>query len=190
MPSSVVRGRYIIMQGKEGDSMSDDELVQKACLGDKDAAEELINRYYPSILRYCRWHSRNLEEAEDLTQETFFRLFKNLSKYDGKKKFKAYLYTIANHLCIDQSRKARWDFLEEENLVQESDDILGVEHREEIHSLLKALSPEQREAVLLRFGEELSFSEIAKVTGCNLRTAQSRVRSALKIMRKEREHER
>lgn len=170
--------------------MSDDELVQKVCLGEKDAAEELIKRYYPSILRYCRWHCKSPQEAEDLTQETFFRLFKSLKKYDGKKKFKAYLYTIANHLCIDQRRKARWDFLEEENLVQECEDILGVEQREEIDSLLKVISPEQREAVLLRYGEELSFSEIAKVTGCNLRTVQSRVRSALKIMRREqREHE-
>ena len=64
--------------------MSDDELVQKVCLGEKDAAEELIKRYYPSILRYCRWHCKSPQEAEDLTQETFFRLFKSLKKYDGK----------------------------------------------------------------------------------------------------------
>ena len=52
------------------------------------------------------------------------------------------------------------------------------------------LSSEQREAVILRFGEQLSFGEIAKVMGCNMRTAQSRVRNALKIMRKEQKNER
>lgn len=106
--------------------LSDDELVEQILLGNENAAEELIKRYYTSILRYCRWHCSNLEKAEDLTQETF----------------------------------------------------------------LNFLSSEQREAVILRFGEQLSFGEIAKVMGCNMRTAQSRVRNALKIMRKEQENER
>ena len=83
--------------------LSDDELVEQILLGNENVAEELIKRYYTSILRYCRWHCSNLEKAEDLTQETFLKLFKNLSGYKGKKKFKAYLYTIANHLCIDET---------------------------------------------------------------------------------------
>lgn len=62
--------------------------------------------------------------------------------------------------------------------------------RAEISYFLNFLSSEQREAVILRFGEQLSFGEIAKVMGCNMRTAQSRVRNALKIMRKEQENER
>ena len=87
--------------------MSDDELVKQIQLGNEAAAEELIKRYYTSILRYCRWHCSSSEVAEDLTQETFFRLFKNLSGYSGRKKFKAYLYTIANHLCMRYSAFGR-----------------------------------------------------------------------------------
>ena len=64
--------------------LSDDELVEQILLGNENAAEELIKRYYTSILRYCRWHCSNLEKAEDLTQETFLKLFKNLSGYKGK----------------------------------------------------------------------------------------------------------
>lgn len=166
--------------------LSDDELVEQILLGNENAAEELIKRYYTSILRYCRWHCSNLEKAEDLTQETFLKLFKNLSGYKGKKKFKAYLYTIANHLCIDESRKVEFYPLEdEENIVHEYNDIVRLEDRAEISYFLNFLSSEQREAVILRFGEQLSFGEIAKVMGCNMRTAQSRVRNALKIMRKE-----
>ena len=185
--------------------LSDDELVEQILLGNENAAEELIKRYYTSILRYCRWHCSNLEKAEDLTQETFLKLFKNLSGYKGKKKFKAYLYTIANHLCIDESnnhyhhggvcidesRKVEFSPLEdEENIVHEYNDIVRLEDRAEISYFLNFLSSEQREAVILRFGEQLSFGEIAKVMGCNMRTAQSRVRNALKIMRKEQENER
>ena len=166
--------------------MSDDELVERIKCGDEQAAEELIKRYYSSILRYCRWHSSSAEKAEDLTQETFYKLFKNISAYREKNKFKAYLYTIANRLCIDESRKTPFYSLEEEeNIVDEYNEILRLEDREEITYLLNILSPEQREAIILRFGEQLSFHEIAKVMGCNMRTAQSRVRNGLKIMRKD-----
>ena len=175
--------------------MSDDELVEQIQLGNEDAAEELIKRYYASVLRYCRWHCSGFGEAEDLTQETFLKLFKGLPRYRGKGKFKTYLYTIANHLCIDESRKVRLYSLEDEtnlvqgdfaqgSLVQESDGIHRVENQDEIRYLLKTLSPEQREAVILRFSEQLSYAEIAKVMGCNIRTAQSRVMWALKNMRK------
>lgn len=170
---------------------SDDALVEQIRLGDEKAAEELIRRYYTSVLRYCKRQCFNLEKAEDLTQETFLKLFKNLSGYKEKGKFKAYLYTIANHLCIDESRKMKECSLEnEEEIRDECDELRRIEDKSEIGYLLNVLSPEQREAVILRFGEELSFWEIAKVMGCNMRTAQSRVRNALKIMRKEQENER
>jgi len=178
-----------------GEVHSDDDLIEQIRLGDEKAAEELINRYYASILRYCKRHCFNLEKEEDLTQETFLRLFKNLSGYKVKKpgssKFRAYLYTIANHPCVDESRKMEIYPLEnEEEIGCECGEMRRMEDNSEINYLLNALSPEQREAVILRFGEQLEFREIAKVTGCNMRTAQSRVRNALKIMRKEHENER
>ena len=166
--------------------MTDDALVERIMLGDEKAAEELIKRYYTPVLRYCKRQCFNLEKAEDLTQETFLKLFQNLSGYKGKRKFKAYLYTIASHLCIDESRKMKECFLEnEEEIRDDCDELHRLEAQSEIEDLLNLLSPEQREAVVLRFGAELSFGEIAKVTGCNMRTAQSRGRNALKIMRKE-----
>ena len=168
---------------------SDDDLIEQIKLGDEKAAEELIKRYYTSILHYCKRHCSNLERAEDLTQETFLKLFRNLSGYKGKRKFRAYLYTIANHLCIDESRKMEVYLLENEEEIRcECDEMRRIEDRSEINYLLNALSPEQRETVILRFGEQLKYEEIAKVMGCNIRTAQSRVRNALKIMRKEQEN--
>lgn len=163
--------------------MTDDELIERIRDGDENSAEELITRYYSAILRYCRWHCAGDARAEDLTQETFLRVFKNLSEYRKKDKFKSWLYTIANHLCIDESRKTTWHVLDD-NLPDEHSVFSGVENREEVERLLQKLSPEQREAVILRFAEQLSFKEIAKVTGCSLRTAQSRVRCALEIMRR------
>lgn len=166
--------------------MSDDELIEKIKGGNEAAAKELIDRYYSAILRYCGWHCTVPEKAEDLTQETFLKLFQNLPRYKGRNKFKAYLYTIANRLCIDESRKKPFYSLEDvEEIVSAQNEMAQAENREEIRRLLGVLSAEQREAVILRFGQELRFSEIAKVMGCSMRTAQSRVRNALRLMRKE-----
>lgn len=166
--------------------MSDDELIDRIKGGDEAAAKELIDRYYAAILRYCGWHCAVPDRAEDLTQETFLKLFRSLQGYKGRKKFKAYLYTIANRLCIDESRKMAFYPLEDvAEIVSTQNEMAQVESREEIRRLLAVLSAEQREAVILRFGQELEFSEIAKVMGCSMRTAQSRVRNALRLMRKE-----
>lgn len=166
--------------------MSDDELVEKIKCGDEAAAKELIDRYYGAILRYCGWHCSAPERAEDLTQETFLNLFRSLPKYCGRNKFKAYLYTIANRLCIDESRKLSFYSLEAVGDIADGQNgIAQAEHREDIRRLLGVLSAEQREAVILRFGQDLGFAEIAKVMGCSMRTAQSRVRNGLRLMRRE-----
>ena len=166
--------------------MSDDELIDRIKSGDEAAAEELIDRYYAAILRYCGWHCPDPERAEDLTQETFLKLFRSLPAYRGRNKFKAYLYTIANRLCIDESRKMPFYSLKDaEELSSGKNEITQAEDREEIGRLLGVLSEVQREAVLLRFGQELGFAEIAKVMGCSRRTAQSRVRNGLRLMRRE-----
>lgn len=163
--------------------MTDDELIERIQDGDERCAGELVERYYAAILRYCRWHCADIGQAEDLTQETFLRLFRNLAQYRGKNHFKSYLYTIAAHLCIDESRKTVQYAMQDEQ-TQECAAYKRLEDRDEIERLLDRLSREQREAVLLRYGEELSYADIARVMGCTMRTAQSRVRCALEIMRK------
>lgn len=166
--------------------MSDDELIDRIKNGDEAAAKELIDRYYAAILRYCGWHCANQEKAEDLTQETFLKLFRSLPRYKGRNRFKSYLYTIANRLCIDESRKIPFYSLEEAaEIADGKNEIAQAEHREEISRLLSVLSDVQREAVILRFGQELGFAEIAEVMGGSRRTAQSRVRNALQLLRRE-----
>ena len=178
-------------EGQIVTTLSDNLILTRIGAGDMASFDAVFHEHYDRVYGVLFRLVGNRVEAEDLTQETFLKLFKNLSRYKGKKKFKAYLYTIANHLCIDESRKVEFYPLEdEENIVHEYNDIVRLEDRAEISYFLNFLSSEQREAVILRFGEQLSFGEIAKVMGCNMRTAQSRVRNALKTMRKEQENER
>ena len=94
--------------------MTDDKLIERIRDGDEHSAEELITRYYSAILRYCRLHCVSDEMAEDLTQETFLRVFKNLPMYRKRDRFRSWLYTIANHVCVDESRKMTWQVLDEE----------------------------------------------------------------------------
>lgn len=162
----------------------DKKLIKLIKNGDTECANKLIEYYYASILRYCAWHCKDSERAEDLTQETFLRVFRNLNEYDNKGSFRSYIYTIAHHLCVDEARKPICYALEEE-IAATDEDLIRIENREEISHLLVSLSPAQREAVLLRFGADLNFKEIAQITGVPARTIQSRVRLALAIMRKE-----
>lgn len=164
--------------------MHDKELIKQIKSGNAECANELIERYYASILRYCAWHCRDSARAEDLTQETFLRVFRNFNQYDNKGSFQSYIYTIAHHLCVDEARKPMLYPLEED-IAASNEELTRVENQEEIGRLLTPLSPSQREAVLLRFGAQLSFAEISGITGVPPRTIQSRVRLALAIMRKE-----
>ena len=78
--------------------LSDDELVEQILLGNENVAEELIKRYYTSILRYCRWHCSNLEKAEDLTHALYFLHL--LMEKTQPSYFHQYINDL--QLCIDK----------------------------------------------------------------------------------------
>ena len=164
--------------------MNDNKLILQIQRGNKACANELVERYYSSILRYCSWHCYNTDQAEDLTQETFLRVFRDIYMYERKGSFKAYLYTIAHHLCIDENRKYT-TFELDDNFPVEDNRLRQIEDRDQINSLLKLLTPTQKEVVLLHCGEGLTFREISQILDIPARTVQSRVRAALTILRKE-----
>lgn len=166
--------------------MNDKQLINRIRQGDETAAEELVHRYHPSILRFCENRCENMEIAKDLAQETFLQLFEALPNYKEKGNLKAYIFIIARRLCNKERKKPTLAILDDtEQLVDDQDMFHQIEDRDEIHRLLKRLPPGQQEVIVLRFLERLSYRDIATVTGYNVRTVQSRVRLALKNMRKE-----
>ena len=82
-------------------------LLRRMRQGDEDAIEEFVRKYYPLILRYCRLHLPDTDEAEDVTQEAFARFFRTLPQYQHYGKAANYLYVIAGNLCRDSFKKIR-----------------------------------------------------------------------------------
>ena len=111
--------------------LNDNKLILQIQRGNKRCADELVERYYSAVLRYCSWHCYHADRAEDLTQETFLRVFRDIYIYEQKGSFKAYLYTIAHHLCIDENRKHITSELDKD-LPIEDDRLQQVEDREQI----------------------------------------------------------
>ncbi len=163
----------------------EDQLFKALEHGDSSALEELIGMYYPEILRYCLWHTPNRSQAEDAAQETFLKAIRYFDRYTHRGKWRSFLYRIAFNTCIDLQRKMRNSDISIEELVTEPvyEDPLLVEV--ELRQMVRGLPSDLQEIVLLRFGHDMTLREIAQIQGIPLRTVQSRLRSALKQLKKD-----
>ena len=174
--------------------MREDKLIRRIEQGDETAAEELVEKYYPEILKYCIWHAPNRTLAEDATQETFLKAVRYMNRYVHRGKFRAFLYKIAANTCVDMWRKQgttkelpegivieqiQKEMSYEESGFDEIQDLLNLQQ------MIRILPEELREIVILRFGHDLTIREIANITGIPFRTVQSRIRSALKKLKME-----
>ena len=170
----------------------EEQLMDRISRGDRDAAEQLVQLLYPELLRYCLWHVPRREEAEDAVQETFLKALRYYDRYVHRGSCRAFLYRIAANTCIDIQRRSAAAAASIEALDELPEECAPLERAQEDWSFrqrIRLLKPEQQELVLLRFGQELSLREIAAATGLPLRTVQSRLRAALKQLKKQLEQE-
>ena len=166
--------------------MKDDLLIKRIRAGDEDAAEELVRKFYAQVMRFCRWQCGNNDLAEDLTQETFLKVFKSLDQYRNREHFKAWLFCVARSVCIDELRKDRIEYepdIDISEIGDEYDGIRHVEDEDELYRLLSGLPDEQKEAIILHYMEGFSYREIGEILNIPYRTAQSRVNLAIKTLR-------
>lgn len=143
--------------------------------------EELIESHYQEIYRYCYRHVGEREQAQDLTQMTFLRLWQNKERYTHEGKLLRYLYTIAGNLCRDwfKSRKnISLDAIGSDQLATEeqikSDTALTV------RNALAELPFEQRNVVLLHYYHGFTAVEVARITRTPLPTVRYRLHRAVK----------
>ncbi len=171
-------------------NQTDDVLMERWQKGDEQAFHDLFDRYLPLVVRYIMTLCGNWEEAKDLAQETFMRVCERKESFQSRSRFKSWLLTIARNKVIDATRKRSVKTVVSEELLARApapEDGFPCETTLDTEQMpgFKALTAGQREIVLLRFVEDLSFGEIAAVTSMredNIRKILSR---ALQRLRKE-----
>lgn len=160
---------------------SDFLLLHRMQHGDDQAIESFVRKFYPKILRYCCLHIKDSAFAEDLTQETFVRFFRNLRQYQHYGKTENYLYVIAGNLCRDHYRKAQ-ELPMEELPEQSVCPMDSLDLRMDVHLALEQLPQELREVTILYFFQEVKQREIAKILGISLPLTKYRLKRAKELL--------
>lgn len=163
--------------------------IIRDCLeGRQGAWETLVNMYAKRVFNMAYQFCGSREEAEDLSQDVFLKLYNSLPKYDFQKNFTAWLLTLTKNFLIDEYRKTKWekrqrDEFDERVLTQPSgggpeDSFVRMETRAIIWEGLNRLSSEMRMAVVLRDLQGRSYEEMTEILGLPLGTVKSRVNRA------------
>lgn len=156
-------------------------LVKKMRMGDEEAIEIFVTRYYPGIFSYCQVHISDYGYAEDVTQETFERFFRTFGKYRHYGKAANYLYTIAANACRDYHRKQRE--IVTEAIPEQADEKAGsIEERMDVQIALERLPEELKEVAVLYFLQEQKQKDIAVMLGIGLPLVKYRIKRAREVL--------
>jgi RNA polymerase sigma-70 factor (ECF subfamily) len=178
---------------------NDADLVLRALAGREDGFEELVRRYQRPIVGYVYRMVGDYDTALDLAQEVFIKVYNSLGRYRPEFKFSTWIYRIAHNASIDHLRRAGNARTEEmetggeggstfekpfasKALTPEQETERG-ERRAEIEEVVRRLAPAYRELIVLRHSHDLSYDEIAEVTGLPLGTVKNRIFRAREAMR-------
>lgn len=176
----------------------DPEWVKRCLAGDASAWEELLRAHNRKIYNLCYRFSGGSSDAEDLTQEIFIKVFQMLRTYDAAQgAFSTWLNRVARNHLVDHYRRTRKDrvtsSLDDETVQIEArpspgsgplDQVAARELRDLLQLALQRLSPEMREAVILRDLQDMDYLEIAQVLGVPEGTVKSRInRGRLELAR-------
>lgn len=177
--------------------ISDGELIVKAISGREEGFEEIVRRYQRPITNYVYRMLGNYDASLDVTQEIFIKVYNSLERYSNEYKFSTWLYRISHNAAIDYMRR---NSVYEQSLETENEE--GVyqkqfeskspspeklreqgEWREEINSVIKQLPTCYKELIILRHTYDLSYDEIAEITGLPLGTVKNRLFRGREMMR-------
>ncbi len=164
------------------------EWIEKALHGDEDAFTMLVNTYQTPVYNLCYRMLGEGTAAEDAAQETFWRAYQNIKRYDQQRSFVTWLLSIAAHYCIDQQRKRRISLFELDEYPDldfadpsiPTPETLTIQNDEDqaLHSLINKLSPPDRAAVILKYWYGCSEEEISQMLSLTLSAVKSRLHRA------------
>lgn len=163
-PARLTTQTILCVQPQEA---SPDVLVSRAQDGCRESFELLVAYYERRVFNYLRQFVGNTHDAEDLTQDTFVKVYKNLHRFDSKYAFTTWLFTIAKRTALNFFRGSKTTQELEDNLEAKdpspAEKVAQKDSSETFWELTRCLKPKAREALWLRYGEGLSMAEIATV---------------------------
>jgi len=180
-------------------TMADEELVALYAKGSNPAFDVLLNRYKSSVHSYIYYIVRDRDLTEDVFQETFVKAIMTIKqgRYSENGKFKAWIMRIAHNLIIDHFRQERnentisndevdCDLFNDIRLSDGTaeDEMVQNQVFADVKKLIRHLPENQREVLEMRYYQDMSFKEIAEVTGVSINTALGRMRYAILNMRR------
>ena len=181
---------------------TDESLVRAVLSGDRERFELLVERYQTRLVNYLYRMVRNLEEAHDLTQEVFIRVYQALDRYDSQYRFSTWLFRVAQNAAIDVIRKRRIQLVPLTRRADEGSDatvdlelpdgqpsalesLQGRELDASIRAAIDTLPWEYRELILLRHYGELAYEEIAEVKAMPLGTVKNKLFRARQMLKQQ-----
>ena len=180
-------------------AMTDEQLVVLYTNGNNTAFDTLLERHKQHIYAYIIYTVKDTDLADDIFQDTFIKAITTIrqGKYTETGKFKAWIMRIAHNLIIDMFRQKKqentisndsyeFDLLNNLNLCDDTfeSQLVKAQVMQDVKKLVYYLPDKQREVLEMRYYKDLSFQEIAEITGVSINTALGRMRYAILNMRK------
>lgn len=170
-------------------ALTDDELVKLALDGDSAAFGYLFMRYRTALHQFCLDRNGNdTENADDLLQDTFIKVFLNLPKYDSRFSFSQWVYTITLNTFRDQCRKRKHYVSEQEyplipdDALTPEETVISRQQYDRLKSCMSRLDPKYRDIIELRFFNELSYAEISEKLGKPIGTVKTQIHRAKELL--------
>ncbi len=166
---------------------SDADLIALISKGDRGAFQEILNRYQAAVYGFAFSFLKDAQEAEDISQEVFLRLYRTAESYRSFAALRTYLFRITRNLCIDHLRKMRPETMtdppEAVGAKTPLSQLCACELKKQIDLTLSGLPENQRAAIYLRHEQGMSYREISKTLGVTLHAVESLLTRARKAFR-------
>ncbi|WP_227940203.1 RNA polymerase sigma factor SigW [Alkalihalobacillus deserti] len=179
-------------------------LIWEVRKGNQQAFSEIVELYKDKVFQVAYRMVGNLHEAQDVAQEAFLRAFTNLDRFDIDRKFSTWIFRIATNVAIDRLRKKKPDYYLQEKvkgldgLTYESqlasdeesldDQVVSLERQEWVQTEINQLPPKYRTAIILKYIEDLSISEISDILDIPPSTVKTRIHRGREALRKRMRH--
>jgi RNA polymerase sigma-70 factor (ECF subfamily) len=163
-----------VMAREDVESLSEKEILERVRLGDKEAYRHIVTRYMTRAYSIALGYVHNHQDALDLSQDCFVKIFRKLKRYDPRRPFFPWMYEVLKNLCLDHLRRRKrrpevpLEGLRIAGPNGEDRDLKAVVWRG-----IDSLSPDHKEIILLRYFQEYSYKEIAELTGKPVGTVMS-----------------